>query len=169
MQIIIVSTNNVLEEEYWQKRLADHNAIVIHEDWPGGAGNGLGTLYAFQKARQKGMALYNFDIIEKQKEGSSIALYHAAGYGKRLSPLPLSENLNKSAVKLPTPQPLTILEAVIKQTATFFPLLKGRLSVFWGDQIFFPKHEIAPSNCPIDIFVIRRPIPSQQEWTKKGL
>ena len=27
--------------------------VAVHEDWPGGAGNGLGTLYAFQKAVAK--------------------------------------------------------------------------------------------------------------------
>ena len=27
--------------------------MAVHEDWPGGAGNGLGTLYAFQKAVAK--------------------------------------------------------------------------------------------------------------------
>ena len=30
--------------------------LCVHEDWNGGAGNGLGTLYAFQKACAKGMA-----------------------------------------------------------------------------------------------------------------
>jgi hypothetical protein len=31
--------------------------------------------------------------------------------------------------------PLTILEAVLKQTGVYAPSRKGRLSVFWGDQV----------------------------------
>ena len=31
--------------------------------------------------------------------------------------------------------PLTILEAVIKQTGVYAPSRRGRLSVFWGDQV----------------------------------
>lgn len=28
----------------------DATVLAVYEDWPGGAGNALGTLYAFQKA-----------------------------------------------------------------------------------------------------------------------
>lgn len=31
--------------------------------------------------------------------------------------------------------PMTILEAVLKQTGVYAPMRKGRLSVFWGDQV----------------------------------
>jgi len=59
----------------------------------------------------------------------------------RLAPLPGGENNNKPGVKLPATLtvggervPLTILEAVLKQTGVYAPMRKGRLSVFWGDQ-----------------------------------
>jgi hypothetical protein len=60
----------------------------------------------------------------------------------RLAPLPGAENNNKPGVKLPATLtvggervPLTILEAVLKQTGVYAPMRKGRLSVFWGDQV----------------------------------
>lgn len=61
-----------------------------------------------------------------------------------LAPLPGAENNNKPGVKLPATlnvggerAPLTILEAVLKQTGVYAPMRKGRLSVFWGDQVRF--------------------------------
>lgn len=60
----------------------------------------------------------------------------------RLAPLPGAENNNKPGVKLPVcltvdgaRVPLTILEAVCKQTGVYASSRKGRLSVFWGDQV----------------------------------
>lgn len=60
----------------------------------------------------------------------------------RLAPLPGAENNNKPGVKLPSSLeidgvqvPLTILEAVLKQTGVYAANRKGRLSVFWGDQV----------------------------------
>ncbi len=55
----------------------------------------------------------------------SCAMYHTAGKGTRLAPLPASENNNKPGVKLPVLTtydedcPLSILEAVIKQTSVY--------------------------------------------------
>ena len=38
--------------------------VAVHEDWPGGAGNGLGTLYAFQKAVAKvGLSKHEVDAV----------------------------------------------------------------------------------------------------------
>lgn len=63
-------------------------------------------------------------------------------YLRRLAPLPGAENNNKPGVKLPSSLeidgvqvPLTILEAVLKQTGVYAGNRKGRLSVFWGDQV----------------------------------
>lgn len=78
-----------------------------------------------------------------------MGLYHTAGKGTRLAPMPGSENNNKPGVKLAVtadingkPSPLTILESVVKQTGVYGKSRKGRLSVFWGDQVtvctFFP-------------------------------
>lgn len=74
----------------------------------------------------------------------SVGLYHTAGKGTRLAPMPGSENNNKPGVKLAVtadingkPSPLTILESVVKQTGVYGKSRKGRLSVFWGDQVGF--------------------------------
>ena len=65
--------------------------------------------------------------------------FHTAGKGTRLAPLPGSENNNKPGVKLPVTvaegQPVSILESVIQQTGIYAASRKGRLSVFWGDQV----------------------------------
>ena len=61
--VIIVCCSNLAAEKFWQARLTESVAevtgctsttvLAVHEDWNGGAGNGLGTLYAFQKACTK--------------------------------------------------------------------------------------------------------------------
>ncbi len=121
--------------------------LAVHEDWPGGAGNALGTLYAFQNAARDAAERHGgVDISAQLRDGSvSIGLYHTAGKGTRLAPLPGAENNNKPGVKLPATVrvagqavPMTILEAVIRQTGCYARSRPGRLSVFWGDQIFVP-------------------------------
>lgn len=47
-------------------------------------------------------ARYGKDIAEQLKAGTiSVGLYHTAGKGTRLAPLPGAENNNKPGVKLP--------------------------------------------------------------------
>lgn len=178
MDVIIISTSHAHQEEYWQKRLKEAlgypltHVICVTEDWEGGAGNGLGTLYAYLKACRKGKVLFNFDIDKSLKNGASVALYHTAGEGKRLYPLVGSEQGNKSAVKLPallsgSEELISILEGVIRQTASLAPYRKGRLSVFWGDQIFIPEN---PDHIPrhhIEITTQEVPFPSTKEWLKR--
>jgi len=180
MQIIIISTNNPTLESYWQSYLTnpfrplstiDAKFIVVHEDWPGGAGNGLGTLYAFEKANQKAKSLYNLDLFKELDSGSSIAMYHTAGQGKRLYPLSASEGNNKSAVKLPTlvsqdhHTPLTMLEAVIRQSVLYSYARKGRLCVFWGDQVFQPSQVCETDvDQPVSIIAKQQQIPDEMEW-----
>ncbi len=181
--VVIVSTSDSQKEEYWQNRLSKiqksispkSKIIVVHEDWNGGAGNGLGTLYAYQKAQQKGNSLYGIDIYKMQNEGASISLYHTAGMGTRLYPLTPSEWNNKSAIKLPgvigtPPQLLTILEATILQTSPYAPFRGGRLSVFWGDQLFVPTTSFAytPTH-PIDILVKLGQAPTEESWVNESL
>lgn len=75
--------------------------IAVSEDWStsSGAGNGLGTLYAFQKACTVAKEKYGADLAQELMEGKiSAALYHTAGKGTRLAPLPASENNNKPGV-----------------------------------------------------------------------
>ena len=128
---MIVCCSNQSQEDYWQRRLEAVRGqvmprgtivIAVHEDWAGGAGNGLGTLYAYQKAVAKAKAAGQ-DLNALLAGGSSVAMFHTAGKGTRLAPLPGSESNNKPAVKLPglveidgKAMPLTILEGVIKQT-----------------------------------------------------
>ncbi len=74
--------------------------LAVSEDWSkGGAGNGLGTLYAYQKACLVAKDKYDVDLNAlMQKKEVSAALYHTAGKGTRLAPLPASENNNKPGV-----------------------------------------------------------------------
>ncbi len=186
MDILIVSTSNEKLEEFWQKRLMNTlpvlygrevPVIVISEDWPGGAGNGLGSLYAWHQACQKAKQLYQMDLQGELTRGAAVALYHTAGKGTRLAPLPAAEANNKSGVRLPCligPSEaglwLTILEAVIKQTAVYGPSRPGRLSVFWGDQIFIPSAPVdyRPTS-HVDILAKARPLPSKEQWESERL
>ena len=80
--------------------MADMAASIIAA-WSSssGAGNGLGTLYAFQKACNVAKEKYGVDLAQELMEGKiSAALYHTAGKGTRLAPLPASENNNKPGV-----------------------------------------------------------------------
>ncbi|RLN13980.1 hypothetical protein BBJ28_00023799, partial [Nothophytophthora sp. Chile5] len=185
--VVIVCTSTPHQAQYWQERLMatrgsispkDTKVIAVFEDWEGGAGNGLGTLYAYTKACAAGKELYGMDIPALLANGSiSVALYHTAGKGTRLAPLPGSENNNKSGVKLPAMVqvkdkfvPMTILEAVVKQTGVYASSRRGRLSVFWGDQVFIPSVDVKyQAKHHIDILAALAPMPSEQEWQEKGL
>lgn len=156
MDIIIVTTNRQEQVTYWEKafnekkkKLLKEGALFLclYEEWPGGAGNGLGTLYAWQEAKNRIKKSTGQDIEELLQKGASIALYHTAGFGKRLYPLIACEKSNKGALKLPayfpgTKLPIRLLEAVVRQTELFAPYRKGRLSVFWGDQLFIPSKSL---------------------------
>lgn len=181
MDILIISCSDARQTHYWQQRLplSFENSLIlaVEEDWEGGAGNGLGTLYAFQQARELAKTKHGVDLLQEQRKGASIAIYHTAGKGMRLMPLTLSEFNNKSAVKLPgliniqnQLEPITLLEAVIKQTSLFSSCRRGRLSVFWGDQIFIPS--TSPDRIPlshIEILVKKRAFPDQSVWDQDGL
>lgn len=186
MDVIIVSTGNAQQEAFWQDRLLkmrgiltkpDAILVAVWEDWPGGAGNALGTLYAYKKAKEKILKRSGVDIEAMLRQGASIAIYHTAGQGIRLFPLTASEHGNKSAVKLPgligpegNQEPITILEAVIKQTAIYAPGMKGRMAVFWGDQLFIPT-----TNCQeaprshIAVLGKAAPLPNATQWKVDGL
>ena len=185
---VIVCTSNAAQESYWQTRLehtrgqaAKRAAVIVcvHEDWNGdGAGNGLGTLYAYAKAREKAKnASESVDLDALLAGGGSIGMYHTAGKGTRLAPLPGSENNNKPGVKLPslvdvngTTENLTILEAVIRQTGRYASERAGRCSVFWGDQIFVPSAGHGASGAHhADILAVMGPMPTAEEWRERGL
>jgi hypothetical protein len=182
MDFVIVVTGNLKQEKYWKEHLTRPNhhsvwagarIIVVHEDWPNGAGNALGTLYAYQKAIEAARQYHKIDLLEAQADGASVAMYHTAGKGTRLAPLPGSEQNNKSAVKLPCllpdRSPVTILEAVIRQTSLYAETSKGRLSVFWGDQIFIPSLAPAPRRSHAEILACLSSFPTRNQWEERGL
>lgn len=185
MDFLIISTSTKGQQEYWEQHLNklrgkliknDAYLLVIHEQWPGGAGNGFGTLHAYSEGMKKARELYNIDLLEFQKQGHSVAIYHTSGQGKRMQPLTASEKNNKSAVKLPTGIPyysnhtISILEAVILQSSSLAENRKGRVSVFWGDQIFLPANPIKEQTpFDIDIYAKGRPMPNEALWQADGL
>ena len=94
MDIVIISTTSAMQEVYWQQRLeaskgqiANRSGLIlaVHEDWPGGAGNGLGTLYCLQKAVERAKST-GVDLLQRLRDGASLAIYHTAGKGTRLAP-----------------------------------------------------------------------------------
>ena len=185
--VFIICTSNESQAIYWQERLETvkgdvipegATVLAVDEDWEGGAGNALGTFYAYEKACAKAAAMGIKDIHARLQAGAiSIGMYHTAGKGTRLAPLPGAENNNKPGVKLPallkvgkTMRPMTILESVIRQTGVYASSRKGRLSVFWGDQIFIPS--VATEYVPkhhIDILCFLGPLPSREVWERDGL
>lgn len=194
--VTIICTTDDYQAAYWMDRLSKGickstgengsnypMVLAVSEDWSSasGAGNGLGTLYAFQKACRVAKEKYDgLDLAAELNAGKvSAALYHTAGKGTRLAPLPASENNNKPGVKLPvchtlsdgTSEPFTVLESVVRQTGLYASSRAGRLSVFWGDQIFVPT---APFSCTpthhVDIMcTLEEEPPTAKVWQDKGL
>ena len=105
--VTIICTTDDYQAAYWMDLLENgllkgHKVLAVSEDWnsPGGAGNGLGTLYAWQKACALAAKKYDgMDLAAELADSAiSAALYHTAGKGTRLAPLPASENNNKPGV-----------------------------------------------------------------------
>ncbi len=178
MEILIITTNSIAQGAFWHRHFdllsqsfpsRDQMILIIYEDWNGGAGNGLGSLYCYQKARTAALKKYQIDILDKQKQGASVVMYHTAGQGTRLAPLTCSEHNNKSAVKLPgiiaNSSIYTILDAIIKQTSQYIPHKEGRFSVFWGDQVFLPAKTLSSSfNHHACLLSRSLAMPSEKEW-----
>ena len=181
--IIIVSTNQSYTAELLQKKFLglrgeifpeDTIAICVYEDWPGGAGNALGTLYAFDKACKVCKQDYGIDLISSLKSGSSVLLYHTAGKGKRLAPLVFAEHNSKGSVQIPShlisrSSTISVLEAVIYQTLSLAPMFSGRIASFWGDQIFLPQTLSTPPKEHINIFSRHENKTDELTWKEKGL
>jgi hypothetical protein len=107
--VTIICTTDDHQATYWMDvletgLLQGKMVLAVSEDWSsaGGAGNGLGTLYAWQKACRLANVKYgsgSFDLQQELAAGTvSAALYHTAGKGTRMAPLPASENNNKPGV-----------------------------------------------------------------------
>ena len=186
MDVVIVSTGSASQAGYWQRRLeagrgqvVREGAVVIavHEDWPGGAGNGLGTLFAWEQACAIALARGNGDLSAMLRAGGAVAIYHTAGKGTRMAPLPGSECNNKPGVKLPglltlsgELTPVTILESVIRQTSVYAKSRAGRISVFWGDQVFVPSCDVeyTPQH-HADIICCLGAMPDAGQWAEREL
>jgi hypothetical protein len=173
--VVIISTNDPFQAVYWQEFFNRSTpetlkTIVVYEDWPDGADNGLGSLYAFLKANEIAQQRLNINLNDTLASGNAVSLFHCAGMGKRLYPLTASEKNNKSAVKLPSKTGTqTVLELILKHTLQLTPYQKGRLSVFWGDQIFIPT---TPQTTPVEhvnIYTMAGDFPSETEWKKRNL
>lgn len=115
--VVIVCCTDDFQSSYWSQRLRagicspkdGSNSspfpmvLAVSEDWgAGGAGNGLGTLYAYKKAEALAKSMFSVDLTAQLSSSAiSAALFHTAGKGTRMAPLPASENNNKPAVRLP--------------------------------------------------------------------
>ena len=65
---------------------------------------------------------------------------------------------------------LTILEAVIIQTSVYANSHKGRLAVYWGDQVFVPTVDPRyQATHHADILAQLGPMPSAEDWVQKEL
>jgi|AntRauTorckE5430_2_1112549.scaffolds.fasta_scaffold37853_2 hypothetical protein len=110
--VTIICTTDDHQADYWMQRLSEGicksddssspfpMVLAVSEDWAkGGAGNGLGTLYAYTKACKVAKSKFGVDLKSKlDAKEVSAALFHTAGKGTRLAPLPASENNNKPGV-----------------------------------------------------------------------
>ncbi|MBT9149311.1 MAG: hypothetical protein DDT28_00734 [Dehalococcoidia bacterium] len=196
--VIIVVSSDRDQADFWQERLeAGRGSVIgrktqiisVEEDWPGGAGQLLGTLYAWEKAQAS--PRYESRVESRESgvvgdsrlqtpdsrllSGGSVAMYHTAGKGMRMAPLPAAEANNKSAIKLPRlietngkRHAMTVLEGVIFQTGPFASSRGGRLCVFWGDQIFIPSRSVGfEGKYQGEILSIRAEIPSDEETWKR--
>lgn len=67
---------------------------------------------------------------------------------------------------------MTVLEAVVRQTGVYASSRKGRLSVYWGDQVFIPSapFKYTPTH-HVDIMctLLGDTAPTAEEWVAQGL
>jgi len=176
--VIVVSSNN--NSKYWEWRLSKTKKFIlpsktkiicVEENWKNkeGAGQLLGTLNAILEANKK------INIKKALFANKKIAIYHTAGKGKRMAPLTGKEKNNKPAIKLPMPikiesknNLISLLEAVIFSTQIFSKSRKGRICVFWGDQIIIPSRKPQiETNFPVEIFATKKEFfLTKEEWEK---
>ena len=65
-----------------------------------------------------------------------------------------------------------MLEAVIRQTGVYASTRQGRLSVFWGDQVFLPTASITQTpthHADILCTLLGETAPTAEEWSEQGL
>jgi hypothetical protein len=155
--VTIVCTTDDHQAEFWMSKLKTSSSsssafpmvIAVSEDWsdPSGAGNGLGTLYAWQKACRYAKTHFSKDHGDLdallQSGAISAALYHTAGKGTRLAPLPASENNNKPGV-------VSVYYYYVEQ------LVYCNLVVFSGSglcELFFVREVVVIVKCLLALYV----------------
>ena len=79
--VTIICTTDDYQADYWMKRLSSGvcksssdskfpMVLAVSEDWgPGGAGNGLGTLYAYTKACKLASDQFDVDLADLLAKG----------------------------------------------------------------------------------------------------
>ena len=67
---------------------------------------------------------------------------------------------------------ISVLEAVIRQTGVYASTRQGRLSVFWGDQVFLPTASFKQTpthHADILCTLLGETAPTAEEWSEQGL
>lgn len=148
----------------------DGQIILLKEEWNGSAGNGLGTLNALSYLKQSlGFDLKDFESWLRDKK---IGIYHTAGKGTRIAPLSLAEGSNKGGILLPHGKKgaITLLEAVVRQTAPYCQKTKQSIYVFWSDQLFFSDlNDVTFIEQEVSIYTIPVEIENQEDWDRQNL
>ncbi|RKY30103.1 MAG: hypothetical protein DRP68_06460, partial [Candidatus Omnitrophota bacterium] len=136
---------------------------VIVENWPGGAGNLLGTSNAYKKAKE---------LSKNSFENKKVAIFHNAGEGRRIEPLALSEGNDRGSVKMigkVKDCELTLLLSVIANSEKFSSD-NNAVDVFWVNQLYFENEKInsATNDSLISLFVTecKEDDFSYEEWEK---
>ncbi len=180
--VVIVVASSRESSAFWQQRLGrvrsqvlgTHAELVVTEEvWTGGAGNGLGTLHGLEQAEielnRRGRSLW-----QALADGKSVGMWHTAGQGKRLYPLPIHHNGDKSRTIVPgeltidgSAVPMRLLEAVLRQTSAFAE--PGRIGVFWGDQLTLPTVRMQRPTAPVALLGRLGPVPDAAAWKRLGL
>ena len=64
---------------------------------------------------------------------------------------------------------ISILEAVIKQTGIYAKSRGGRVSVYWGDQVFIPSIDASYKPIAHADILCKLLVPTAEEWATEGL
>lgn len=150
--VTIICTTDDHQAEYWMERLSTSlcategskfpMVLACSEDWgAGGAGNGLGTLYAYQKACALAKTKHDVDLAKLlDNQEISAALFHTAGKGTRMAPLPASENNNKPGVVSTCPVAAKSALFFLKMYCQSLCLLIAASSLSKTEHRFFCSH-----------------------------
>lgn len=173
--VLVVTVSSDASRRWWTERLhAGRESVagraevaVVVEPRP--AGTAGGTVLAVRAA---GEAL-GTDLLAPSDR--SVAVVHAAGAGTRLEPLTSIEG-EKPRVRVPgvaridgRDVAITLLEAVIRSTAAWGPASRGRIAVWWGDQVFAaPSASWGPAH-PASLLVRAVEAPDDAAWSAQGL